>query len=53
MVQHRRPQDLEGGGKNFFFQIWEYACREAMSIARGVRGRAPPINFLNGAIWCV
>ena len=28
--------------ENFFFQIWEFACREAMRIARGVRGHAPP-----------
>ena len=41
-----RPQDLGGGGaKNFFFQIWEFACREAMRIARGVRGHAPPRKF--------
>ena len=48
-VCHRyqgRPQDLGGGGaKNFFFQIWEFACREAMRIARGVRGHAPPRKF--------
>ena len=31
-----------GGGQEFFFQIWELACREA----RGVRGYAPPKNFL-------
>ena len=36
-----RPQDLEGGGAIFFFQIWEFACREA----RGVWGHAPPRNF--------
>ena len=44
------PRNWEGGAKNFFFQIWEFACREAtyaahgeaMSIARGVRGHAPP-----------
>ena len=29
-----RPQDLVGGGaKNFFFQIWELACREATCCA--------------------
>ena len=29
-----RPQDLGGGGaKNFFFQIWEFACREATCCA--------------------
>ena len=22
-----RPQDLGGGGQEFFFQIWEFACR--------------------------
>ena len=41
-----RPQDLRGGGgQEFFFQIWEFACCEAMRIARGVRGHAPPRNF--------
>ena len=41
-----RPQDLGGrGGQEFFFQIWEFACREAMRIARGVRGHAPPRKF--------
>ena len=51
MVQGR-PQDLGGGGQEFFFQIWEFACRkrhaahgEAMRIARGVRGHAPPRKF--------
>ena len=40
-----RPQDLGGGGaKNFFFQIWEFACR-SMRIVRGVRGHAPPRKF--------
>ena len=29
------------GGQDFFFQIWEFACREA----RGVRGHAPPRKF--------
>ena len=29
-----RPQDLGGGGaKNFLFQIWEFACREATCCA--------------------
>ena len=29
-----RPQDLGGGGaKKFFFQIWEFACREATCCA--------------------
>ena len=29
-----RPQDLAGGGaKNFFFQIWKFACREATCCA--------------------
>ena len=40
------PRIWQGGGaKNFFFQIWEFACREAMRFARGVRGHAPPRNF--------
>ena len=35
------PRIWEGGGaKKFFFQIWE-----AMRIARGVRGHAPPRKF--------
>ena len=29
-----RPQDLGGGGaKKFYFQIWEFACREATCCA--------------------
>ena len=40
-----RPQDL-GGRAQFFFQILEFACREAMRIAREVRGRAPQRIFL-------
>ena len=53
-----RPQDLAGGGsKNFFFQIWKFACREAMRFAKGVRGHAPPIIFFKmvqfGAFWCI
>ena len=48
------PGFSRGGGQEFFFQIWEFACREAMRFARGVRGHAPPEKFfLNGAIWCV
>ena len=39
------PRIWEGGGQEFFFQIWEFACREAMRIVRGVRGHAPPRNF--------
>ena len=44
-----RPQDLVGGGQEFFFQIWKFAGR--MRFARGVRGHAPPPreNFLK---WC-
>ena len=30
------------GGQEFSFQIWEFACHEAMRIARGVRVHAPP-----------
>ena len=49
-----RSQDLGGGrAKNFFFQIWKFACREAIRFARGVRGYAPKKFFLNCAIWCV
>ena len=43
------PGFERGGAKNFFFQIWEFACREAtccaMRMASGVRGHAPPRNF--------
>ena len=36
----------EGGrANNFFFQIWKFACREAIRFARGVRGYAPQENF--------
>ena len=35
-----------GGGNNFFSDL-------EMRFDRGVRGDAPPIFFLNGAIWCV
>ena len=45
-----RPQDLGGGGaKNFFFQIWEFACREATCHAPllgGFGGMLPRENFL-------
>ena len=49
-----RPQDLGGGGaKNFFFFRFRNlhvakrhaAHGEAMRIARGVRGHAPPRKF--------
>ena len=48
MCSQGRSQDLAGGGgrpKNDIFQIWKYACREAMRFARGVRGHVPPIIF--------
>ena len=46
-----RPQDLGGGGQEFFFldlgicMSRSDMLREAMRIARGVRGHAPPRNF--------
>ena len=48
-----RPQDLGGGGpRNFFFRFGNLhvakrhaAHGEAMRIARGVRGHAPPRKF--------
>ena len=48
-----RPQDLGGGGpRNFFFRFGNLrvakrhaAHGEAIRIARGVRGHAPPRNF--------
>ena len=52
-LQQGRPQDLGGGGpRNFFFRFGNLhvakrhaAHGEAMRIARGVRGHAPPRNF--------
>ena len=51
-----RPQDLAGGPRNFFFRFGKLhvakrhaAHGEAMRFARGVRGHAPPRNFLK---WC-
>ena len=38
-----RPQDLAGGGQEFFFSGMEIC--EAMRFARGVRGHAPPRKF--------
>ena len=29
IILQGRPQDLAGGAKNFLFQIWKLACREA------------------------
>ena len=49
MVYQGRPQDLGGGGQEFFFSdlgIRHAAHGEAMRIARGVRGHAPRENFL-------
>ena len=43
-----RPQDLAGGGKNFFPRFVNLHG-EAMRFARGVRGHAPRENFLK---WC-
>ena len=40
VLNQGRSQDL-GGGQEFFFEIWKFACCEA----RGVRGHAPPRNF--------
>ena len=42
-----RPQDLGGGGPRIFFLDLGIcmAHGEAMRIARGVRGHAPPRNF--------
>ena len=42
---HERLQDLGGGRARYFFLICEFACREAMRIARGVWGHDPPKNF--------
>ena len=43
-----RSQDLVGGGgKNDFFQIWKFACREAMRL-QGGSGACSPKIFK----WC-
>ena len=47
-----RPQDL-GGGQEFFFQIWKFACREHTHCLEGPGVCSPEQFFLNGAIWCV
>ena len=52
-MQQGRPQDLGGGGpRNLFFRFGKLhvakrhaAHGEAMRIARGVRGHAPPRKF--------
>ena len=48
-IRQGRPQDLGGGAKKFFFTFGNLhvvkrhaAHGEAMRIARGVRGHAPP-----------
>ena len=34
LLYQGRPQDLGGGGPRiYFFQIWEFACREATCCA--------------------
>ena len=50
------PRIWQGGSKEFFLQIWKFACREAtccawlaMRFARGVWGHAPRENFFK---WC-
>ena len=46
-----------GGGPRIFFEIWKFACREAMRFARGGSGACPPRKFLKmvqfGAFWCI
>ena len=47
-----RPQDLAGGGANFFFSDLEI-CALLGGFGQ-LRGHAPPrIFFLNGAFWCI
>ena len=37
-----RPHDLGGGGpRNFFFQIWKFACREATCCAWRSHAHSP------------
>ena len=40
------PRIWQGGGKNFFFQIWKFACRKLLG---GFGGMPPRENFLK---WC-
>ena len=49
-----RPQDLAGGGKEFFFQIWEFACcllrmAKPSALLGGFGGMPPREFFLK---WC-
>ena len=57
-----RPQDLAGGGQEFFFQIWKFACVANSDMLRmakpyallgGSGACSPEKIFLNEAIWCV
>ena len=63
-INQGRPQDFEGGVKNFFlrFRNLHVAKRhaahgKAMRFARGVRGHAPPRKYLKmvqvGSFWCI
>ena len=44
-VSGASPGVGRGGGQEYFFSIWKFAC----CFARGVRGHAPPNFFLK---WC-
>ena len=55
-INQGRPQDLAGGGQEFFFRFQNLhvakrhaAHGESMRFARGVRGHAPPQFFFK---WC-
>ena len=59
MYRQGRPQDLGGGAKNFFSRFGNLhvakrhaAHGEAMRIARGVRGHAPPRKFFKTVQLC-
>ena len=43
-----RPQDLGGGPRIFFFEIWKFACR-GMALLGGFEGMLPRENLYK---WC-
>ena len=60
-IVHGRPQDLGGGGQEYFFSDLGI-CMSRSDMLRmakpcallgGFGGMLPQENFLNGAIWCV
>ena len=45
------PPHISEAYPGFFFQIWKFACREAMRLARVVRGHAPRENLRFGVYF--